>query len=300
MHPHFAFTTVEVLWTLTFAAQLVLLVVLLGRERAQRFPWFTASIVLVGLRVLSARVLYTRLPPLTFNAILITIEDLGAIVGLLVLVELARKGFRGAKRVAWIVGLLVLLAVGAAVLKYWGPWPAWKTLTANSKIAVLLFMQLVAQKGELLIGVLTIELGVLMALFGRRYGAGWRSHTQRILIGLSTAAISQLAVQAIWEIIAIHTTPKSQQDYERILGVRDKMSNANSAVYIAVLVWWIACLWMDEPGGGSASPDGAAASGKNAAARANNPPPVPASGGEPIALPAGDDPEPPTAVPLEL
>jgi hypothetical protein len=28
----------------------------------------------------------------------------------------------------------------------------------------------------------------------------------------------------------------------------DKLQNANRVVYVAVLVWWIVCLWMDEPG----------------------------------------------------
>ena len=41
MHFNFGFTTIQVLWTLTFAALLVLLVVLLGRDRARRYPWFT-------------------------------------------------------------------------------------------------------------------------------------------------------------------------------------------------------------------------------------------------------------------
>jgi hypothetical protein len=248
MHPHFAFNSVEVLWTLTFASQLVLLVVLLGRERLQRFPWFTISIVIIALRVLIARVLYSRMPPLTFNAILITLADMGVAAGLMVLLELSWKAFGRVKRTAWIVSVLVMLAVGAAVLKFWGPWPAWKTLTANSRLAALLFMQLLAQKGELLVSVLTIELGLVMILFGRRHGAGWRSHVQRILIGLSTAAIAQLAVQGIWEIVAAHTRPTSQLEYERVLGLRDKISNANSAVYVAVLIWWIVCLWMDEPG----------------------------------------------------
>jgi hypothetical protein len=27
-----------------------------------------------------------------------------------------------------------------------------------------------------------------------------------------------------------------------------KIFNANGAVYLAVLVWWIVCLWIDEPG----------------------------------------------------
>ncbi len=247
MHFHFPFTTIEILWTLTFAAELVLLVVLLGRERIRRFPWFTASIVALCLRALTARVLYNRMPQLTFQAILITLADIGTVIGLMVLVELARRAFVGAGRRAWIVVTLAFLAVAAVVLKFWGPWPAWKTLTAGSPLAALMGMQLFVQKGELLIGVVTIELGLLIVLFGRRFGAGWRSHTQRIAIGLSTAVISQFAVQIIWQLIASHARPKSREEYDHILGLRDKISNANNVLYLAVLVWWIACLWMDEP-----------------------------------------------------
>jgi hypothetical protein len=248
MHFHFPFSALEVLWTLTFAAQLVLLVVLLGRDRLRRFPWFTASIVILALRALSARVLYHRLPELTFSTIFITLADVGLVLGLLVLAEMARTGFRGARRPAWIATTVVALAIAGVVLAYWGAWPPWKTLTSNSRLAVLLFMQLAAQKGQLLLGVLTVELGILVAIFGRRYHAGWRTHVQRIVIGLSTAAMAELAVSGIWEIIVKHVVPKSREQYEHILDLRDKISNANSAVYLVVLLWWIAILWMDEPG----------------------------------------------------
>jgi hypothetical protein len=117
---------------------------------------------------------------------------------------------------------------------------------------VLRLMQLVAQKGELLLGVLTVQLGLLIVVFGRRFKAGWRSHTQQIVIGLSTVAIAQLAVQGIWQIIALTAVPHSREEYERILGLRDKLLNANNVVYIAVLVWWIACLWIDERGAAAA------------------------------------------------
>lgn len=248
MHFHFPFTVVEVLWTLTFAAQLVLLVVLLGRERMRRFPWFTASIVILALRALSARVLFHRLPELTFSTIFITLADVGLVLGLMVLAEMARIGFRGVRRVVWIATTVVALAIAGVVLAYWGAWPAWKELTANSRLSILLFMQLGAQKGQLLLGVLTVELGILVVLFGRRYQAGWRTHVQRIVVGLSTAAMAELAVSGIWEIIVKHVVPKSRDQYEHILDLRDKISNSNSAVYLVVLVWLIACLWMDEPG----------------------------------------------------
>ena len=63
MHPNFVFTARQILWTLTFAAQLVLLVVLLGRDRARRYPWFTFSIVLFALRLLAEVLLAEVKPP---------------------------------------------------------------------------------------------------------------------------------------------------------------------------------------------------------------------------------------------
>jgi len=252
MHFNFGFTTVQTLWTLTFAALLVLLVVLQGRDRVRRYPWFTASIALVAMRLLSSRLLFGRLPAITLSAVFITLADLAVVAALLVLVEVARRAFHGAQRRTWLVGVLVPLAVGAAVLYFWGPWPDRKTLTADSYLAILRLMQLGAQKGELLVNVLTIEVGVLVVLFGRRFQAGWRSHTQQIAIGLSTAAIAQLAVQGIWQVIALKAAPQTQAEYEHILGLRDKLFNSNSVLYVAVLVWWIVCLWRDEPGTGNA------------------------------------------------
>ncbi len=247
MHFNLGFTAVQILWTLTFAALLVLLVVLLGRDRARRFPWFTTSIVLVTLDMLGKRLLFGRLPQITLAEIFIPLADLAVIVGLLVLLELARRAFGGLRRWGWVVGTLVLLAVGAGVLAVWGPWPAWKTLTASSRLAVLELMQLADIKGNLLMDVLTVELGLLVVVFGRRFKAGWRSHTQLIMIGLSTAAIAQLALQGIQQIIVKTVVIKTQADLDHARELLRKLSNANGAVYLAVLLWWIVCLWIDEP-----------------------------------------------------
>jgi hypothetical protein len=259
MHFNFGFTTVQVLWTLTFAALLVVLVVLLGRDRARRFPWFTFSMALTALRLLASRMLFERMAPITTSAIFLTLAILEALVSLIVLVELARRAFSGATRLAWIIGTLAMLVGGAAVLATWGPWPPWKTLTAESTLAVLRLMQLVAQKTDLLGDVLTIELGLVVVLFGRRFKAGWRSHTQQIVIGLSTAAIGQMAVRGIWQMIALHAVPHSQAEYERVIGLQEKLYNSNSVVFLAVLVWFIVCLWIDEPGTGTPATAGAEA-----------------------------------------
>ena len=247
MHFNFDFSAVQILWTLTFASILVLLVVLLGRDRARVYPWFTASIVIIGFRLLASRLLFGRLAPIPMNAIFLTLALVAGLVSLLVLVELARRAFVGASRNTWIIGTLVLLALCGVVLAFWGPWPAWKTLTVDSVLAGLRLEQFVTQKLDLLVDMLSIGLGLLIVIFGSRYAAGFRSHTQQIVIGLSTAALAQTAVRAIWQLIATHAAPTTQAEYERVLGLQEKLYNSSSAVFVLVLVWWIICLWINEP-----------------------------------------------------
>lgn len=263
MHFNFNFSAGEILWTLTFAALLVLLVVLLGRDRVKRFPWFTASMVLMALRMLASRLLLGRMAPIVSSEIFLVLADLAAIIAVLVVVEMAQRAFAGASRRAWIITTLILLAVAGVVVAEWGPWPSIKTLFAGSTLAVLRMMQLVAQKTDLVADVLIIQLGVLIVLFGRRFKAGWRSHVQQIVIGLSTASIAQLAVRIIWQQIALHTTIHQQVDYQRVMDLQGKFYNANSLVYLAAIVWWIVCLWIDEPGSKAAIEAGAPAEPAN-------------------------------------
>ena len=251
MHPYSGFTSAQVLWTLSFASLLVLLVVLMGRERSRRFKFFTIGIVLLAFRLLVTKLLYGRVAPIPFYEVFIPLGDLSAVVSLLILVELARKAFVGLGRRAWIVVSLAVLAVGAVVLWKWGTWPAWKTMTAGTTLAVLELMQTGSQKVELLANVLTVELGLLVLFFGRRFKAGWRSHTQAILIGLSTASIAQMLRDGVWQLIAMKAVPHSQAEYDHIIGIRDKLANANEIVFIVVVAWWIASLWIDEPGAGT-------------------------------------------------
>jgi asparagine N-glycosylation enzyme membrane subunit Stt3 len=248
MHFNFGLNAVQILWALTFAALLVLLVVLLGRDRAKRFPVFSFSIALVALRLLSSRMLYGKMSPIATNIAFLSLALVGGLVNLAVVAELARRAFAGASRKAWLVGTLILLAVGGAVVALWGPWPAWSTLTGGGMMVALRLMQLVAQRSDMLADTLAIELGILAAFAGRRFHAGWRSHTQLIILGFSTSALAQLAVRGFWQAIATHAIPHSQEEYERILGLQEKLYNANSVAYLLVLVWWIVCLWNDEPG----------------------------------------------------
>lgn len=267
MHFHFPFDAGDILWTLTFAAHLVLLVVLLGRDRIARFPWFTTSVVVLALRILTIRLLVKRIPPMTMQTIVIVMADIGALVGLLVVMELARRAFGKVRRSSWIAGAIALMVLGAVILKFWGPWPSWAMVTARGTMANLRLLQLIAQKTGLLVDVETIAVGFLIVLLGSRFGAGWRSHTQQIVIGLSTASISQLVVQGIWQkvITTAQGNPailQSIDQQKRVLGLGEKLSNTNSTIYIAILIWWIVCLWRDEPGKVAAAQAGSAAEPK--------------------------------------
>ena len=248
MHFNFDFSTGQVLWTLTFAALLVLLVVLLGRDRVRRFPWFTASMTLTALRMLAGRLLIHRMPPVLLEEIFLVLADLAAIISLLLAIEIARRAFAGLGRREWIAGTVTLLAVAGIVLAAWGPWPSFKTLFASSELAALRLMQLVAQKVDLLADVLFIQLGLLIVIFGRNFKAGWHSHVQQLAIGLSMASIAQLAIRGTVEHMAVSTVIHSQDDYKRVMGLMNSLNNADSIIFLVVVIWWIVCLWIDEPG----------------------------------------------------
>jgi len=248
MHFHFDFSANQILWTLTFAGLLVLLVVLLGRNRARRFPWFTAAMAIMALRMVTSRLLFGRMSPLVSSQIFLVLSVIASIVALLMIVEVARRSFSGAKRSAWIAATLITLALAGVVVVEWGPWPSPKTVFAASTLAAMRFMQLFSQKADLLADLLIVQLGVLVALFGRRFHAGWRSHPQQIAIGLSAVSISQLVVRVAWQQIALHTTIHSQAEYQRVMTLQEKIYHANNTVYLAALIWWIIWLWFDEPG----------------------------------------------------
>lgn len=245
---HFEFSAEQVLWTLTFAALLVLLVVLLGRDRARRFPWFTASMTMMGLLLLTEQLLLSRLPRITGAEIYWALSILDMAIGLLVLVEMARRSFQGMSKTGWIIGALVMIAVSATVLATWGPWPAWKTMSGTSELALIRLMQLGVDKGSLFSNVLTIELGLAVTLLGRRFGAGWHSHAQRIVIGLSTVSLGQITLLATLRAIGTHTHIHTQADYEHVMDLREKLIHGNNVLFLCVLAWWIGCLWIDDPG----------------------------------------------------
>jgi hypothetical protein len=247
MHFNFHFTAEQILWTLTFAAVLVLLVVLLGRERIRRFPFFTCSIVLIGLDMLAQKLLGNRLAPLVSTEFFLVLADVEVTIALLLAIELARHAFGAARWLAWAAGSLVLLGGATAVIVYWGQWPPAKMTFDPTTLGHLRLMQLFAQKGDLFNEVLGIELFVLVVIAGRRFKTGWRSHTQQILTGIATNSATLLIARVIWDTIA-RNIPHTEAGYNHMLDLQSRLMKANSMVVLAVMIWWIVCLWIDEPG----------------------------------------------------
>jgi len=246
MHFNFHFTAAQILWTLTFASTLVLLVVLLGRERIRQFPFFTTSIVLVGLNMLAEKLLANRLAPLVSTEVFLVLANLQVLVALLLAIELARLAFRGVKLPAWTAGTLVLIGGAAAVIAYWGQWPAAKMVFDPTTLGHLRLMQLIAQKGDFFNDVLGVELFVLVVIAGRRFKTGWRSHAQQILAGVATNATVLIIARVIWEAQA-RSMPHTQEGYNHMLDLQSHLLNADSMAELAVMIWWIVCLWIDAP-----------------------------------------------------
>lgn len=235
----------RVVWTLTFAAQLVLLVVILGRGRAQRYPWFTAMIAFTALRLMVEVLLAGRVAMVPFSVVTLTLADLAVVVSLLVLVELARRAFEGLHRPLWIVNSAGLVLVASGILVVWGPWPVWQKLGVGTLLGNLRLMNLVMEKGELLIALLTFGLGLLIVSFGRRFKAGWRSHTLMIALGLAFVAAISLAFQGGLQIAVQTGRIHSRADFDQ---TRMILVSAQQILSLASLLWWIIWLWLDEPG----------------------------------------------------
>ena len=248
MHYNFNFNSTQILWTLTFAALLVLLVVLLGRDRARRFPWFTTAMALTALRMLASRLLYHRVSLAFSESLFLSLADLAAIVTVLMVIEVARRAFAGAAQRAWIAGTLVLVAAAGTTTVLWGPWPSLKTLFASSQLAAFRFMELFAQKADMFGDVLIVLLAVLILILGRQFKAGWHSHAQQLIIGLAMASVTQLTIRGVLQHIATHVTIHSPDDYKRVMNLMSSLNMANSVIFLAAVVWWIVCLWIDEPG----------------------------------------------------
>ncbi|WP_263350162.1 hypothetical protein [Acidicapsa acidisoli] len=246
--------TEQILWALVLAAHLVLLIVLLGRDRVARFPWFSTVTVLSTVHLIADHLLHGKLTSLAFYWQTYTAVLLESILGILVLIELARHVFSNCKAPfvlnskGWLGWTLVTGGVALGAVWLWGPWPTWKALSAEPKQLPLLLVVLTAMKAQLFLSIVTVEAALLLRIFGKRFGSGWKSHDQQIALGLSTYALGFLAVQATTDIIKHNLHLTSREQYEHIVRLFTNLDNGRFALWLLVLIWWIVWLWRNESG----------------------------------------------------
>ena len=247
MHP-FALTTTRVLWTLCFASHLVLLIVLLGRERTRRFPFFTASIALMALRLLFEMLLVGRLSMMPLQSVLLTSANLGVLAALLVLIEVARQSLPQMTAKNWLQIAPLLALLSAAALRWWGPLPKAGDLVVHSQMDVLRFLQLLWQKGQLFSDLLTVGFCIVALCLIRRVKFGWRNHSVLILFGLTLLSAAWLGMTGYWMILSHRVTPGiSREEYQHIISIGTMLYNGYRITVIVAAVWWIAALWTEEP-----------------------------------------------------
>jgi hypothetical protein len=244
--------TEQILWALMLAAYLILLIVLLGRDRVRLFPFFTAATALSTVTLLANHLLSGKLTTLAYYWQSYTGLGFESILGILVLIELTRRVFASGKAglllepAGWLAATLATVAGSLGAVWAWGPWPAWKALNAQPAQFHLLLVILIAMKSQLFVSILTVLVCLLLLIFGRRFGFAWNTQVQQIAVGLSTNALAFLIVQAISQSINSRVHIGSRQEYEHIVHLFTNMENARTALGVLVLVWWTAWLWRDE------------------------------------------------------
>jgi len=252
----------QILWAFVLASHLVLLIVLMGRDRIKQFPWFTASVILSTVRLIADHLLNGKLTGIAFYWQSYATLLLGAILTLFVIVELARRVFSSSRagRIlkvnGWVGWAFVTVAVAGVVTWLWSPWPAWQELESQPAGLRLTLLGLAGTRSVIFTSLLTVEVTLLLTIFGKRFGSGWRSHARQIALGLSTYSIGYLVVDRIQNLIieTFKATMRTaghhvtQQEYDHTVKLLTHLGNVVLTLWLLVLIWWIVCLWRNEPG----------------------------------------------------
>ena len=227
MHPT-AF--VRIVWTATFANNLLLLMVLFVRRRAGSFPAFTTY---VAFEVLDDIAQFLALHHLSFAAyrdIFYSLGVLGEGLQILVFYELAVHVFcptgAWARDVRRAFLSLVAASAGVAFLLSWiGQPPA------------PLRVQTFILRADFFSSLLMCELFVGSVVLTATVGLPWKTHVARIAQGLGAYSLFGLAID-------IGVTPLGITAHNAVFAA---LMRAQKLVWLACQVYWIVTLWREAP-----------------------------------------------------
>jgi len=220
----------RIYWAIGFTAHLVLLIVLVIRQRARYFPVFT---LLIALNVLRTVELFFVQRYCTKSAYFhaywsLAIVDIALQLG--VIYEMASMVFRPkgswAKDVrhcmcCWI---MVSLLVAAGLASF--PVPA-------SRI----WEHALMVRGNIFSAALMSELFVGMIVLAARSGLPWKTHVARITQGLGVYSLAAVAIELARAYFGIAAGTVKYGELTRL----------RMTVYLICLVYWIVTLWQQAP-----------------------------------------------------
>ena len=215
------------LWAASFIGHLILLGVLLSKNRYKEFPAFTAFIVFSVVRTLILFPL--RNSPGYFNAYW-ALEGVAESLGFAIIFEGASIIFRPAGRWAPDVKTALWITVAASLAVA-------AALTYIAAPATIVPVQVVILKGKFLVSTLMAELFVGMIALSARVGLPWRYHVVHICRGLGVyAAFCVVADTAL----TFYGIRNGSELYSAVSHVR-------IILYLSCLTYWIVMLWRKEP-----------------------------------------------------
>ena len=216
----------HVLWITGFGLHLLLLCILIGKRRYDRFPVFTW---LIAYEVMQSLVLFC-------------ITQYGS--------DLAyRRGYWSLASGDYIFQVALIIEIAQSVLRPTGVWlssarTAFLSLATGGSIIAGLLCLTVSQpvlkgmyqwemRADVFTSVLTCELFLCMSLAANRLRLLWRSHVVDIGRGLTAWAVVACTGDVLYCITGSH----------RVLEVSDQI---RMYVYLAAILFWAVALWFPE------------------------------------------------------
>jgi hypothetical protein len=227
MHPT-AF--VRIVWTATFANNLLLLMVLFVRRRAGSFPAFTSYVAFSVLRDAAEFLAFYHLAFATYRDIYYSLEVLDVGLQILVFYELAVHVFcptgAWARDVRRAFLSLVAASAGVAFLLSWIAQPP-----------APLRVQTFILRADFFSSLLMCELFVGTVVLAATVGLPWKTHVARIAQGLGAYSLFGLAID-------IGVTPLGITAHNAVFAA---LMRAQKLVWLACQVYWIVTLWREAP-----------------------------------------------------
>jgi hypothetical protein len=219
-------------WAVGFVGHVILLLVLLTRQRARAFPIFTTLIGLDIVRTIALALIQQHGTRAGYFYTYWSLAILDVALQLGVVYEMTSRIFRplgewaGDVRrglMGWIIGS-VAVATGLS----WLATPPTR-----------LWMQTVMIKGNIFSAALLSELFLGMIALSVTAGLPWKTHVARISQGLGIYSVFTVALEAGRTYFGLRTNSQ----------IYDDLSHVRMGVYLLCVTYWIIMLWRDAPPG---------------------------------------------------